>query len=106
MDEMIWPVVKQLAEQTDSTGTVHRDRALRKAVKRCRWDVVEHCTNHGADIDKTDKKGARSCRKRSIYSYYTRDEIVGGLLHQGADQFRLDKHGFSVLAKDIRRGGV
>nr|KAG5706542.1 hypothetical protein BaRGS_028713 [Batillaria attramentaria] len=79
----LWETVRRLVEEKDSTGIAHRDEAMFAAVKQERWDVVEHCVRHGADIDKRDATGL-TMLQREINPRHTKE-----LLHQGVGKPRV-----------------
>ena len=98
MAEEVWQAVKPLIEETDQTGIFQRDAALQKAMKHHRWDVVDHCQRHKADINQKD------CRLETALNRAARREDwkqVEQIVRRGGDQAILDRNGYSVLQRAL-----
>nr|KAG5693191.1 hypothetical protein BaRGS_014081 [Batillaria attramentaria] len=94
----LWQAVRRLVEEKDSTGIAQRDKALIESVWRHKWDVVEHCLQLGADIDKPDTEGNALVQQAARKNDWI---TVEGLLYVGADQFVLDTDGYTLLDRAI-----
>nr|KAG5696377.1 hypothetical protein BaRGS_028372 [Batillaria attramentaria] len=89
-----WLVVRPLVEEQDSTGADQRVRAFLAAIERERWDDVDHCVHHGADIDMKDEDG------HTLLQKYAREKCwskVEGLVRLGASQSMVDKDGYLAI---------
>lgn len=95
----LWQTVWRLVEEKDCTGIDQRDKAMFAAMQQNRWDVVQHCITHGADIDKLDATGLTKLQQA------IRDNNckVKELLHHGADQFVVDSDGNTGLHVALKR---
>ncbi|KAK7481769.1 hypothetical protein BaRGS_00027017 [Batillaria attramentaria] len=94
LSQGVWQAVKRLVEEKDSTGLAQRDKALVAAVEQHRWDMVDHCDKHGADINKRDAEGDTLLHKNTRREDWDR---VEGLLHHGADTNLSDSEGYSAF---------
>nr|KAG5692579.1 hypothetical protein BaRGS_024139 [Batillaria attramentaria] len=94
LSQGVWQAVKRLVEEKDNTGMAQRDKALIAAVEQHRWDMVDHCDKHGADINKRDTEGDTLLHQK--IKQKDRDRAMG-LLHHGADPNLPDRGGNSAL---------
>ncbi|KAK7481772.1 hypothetical protein BaRGS_00027020 [Batillaria attramentaria] len=94
LSQGVWQAVKRLVEEKDDTGMAQSDKALVAAVEQHRWDMVDHCDKHGADINKRDAEGDTLLHKNTRREDWDR---VEGLLHHGADTNLSDSEGYSAF---------
>nr|KAG5695610.1 hypothetical protein BaRGS_032250 [Batillaria attramentaria] len=95
----VWQAVKRLVEEKDSTGVAQSDKALKNAVEQHRWDMVDHCDKHGADINKRDAEGATLLHNNTRRKDW---DTVEGLLHHGADTNLPDSEGYSAFHNVVK----
>nr|KAG5695611.1 hypothetical protein BaRGS_032251 [Batillaria attramentaria] len=94
LSQGVWQGVKRLVEEKDDTGMAQSDEALVAAVEQHRWDMVDHCDKHGADINKRDAEGDTLLHKNTRREDW---DTVEGLLHHGADTNLPDSEGYSAF---------
>ena len=94
----VWQAVKALIEETDQTGVSQRDVALQKAIEQHRWDVVDHCLRHKADINQRDDYDETALNRAARRGDWKQVEQI---VCRGGDQSILDRRGYSVLQRAL-----
>nr|KAG5707001.1 hypothetical protein BaRGS_019606 [Batillaria attramentaria] len=103
LSQGVWQAVQRLVEEKDDTGLAQRDKALETAVDQHRWDMVDHCDRHGADINKREAEGDTFLQKETKKDYAEDWNKVKGLLRHGADPNLQDRDGFSAFDYAIKK---
>ncbi|KAK7471773.1 hypothetical protein BaRGS_00035595 [Batillaria attramentaria] len=90
----MWWAVKIMVEEKDEAGQKHRNNALISAMRKQRWDVVDHCLQHGVNLNMWGETGDPLLHQLAGKGEW---QQVEGLLSRGADQLVLDSENRSLL---------